>query len=107
LGVTTSGYICTTRDFVAGNKPCLNRKGQELKTNITDPDSAKMATSKGVIQGYAAQAAVDSALQIIAAGLNSCVVPRPRPLPSVRPANCGTQTQTPPLQPVSAGSVCP
>jgi hypothetical protein len=36
----------------------LNRKGQELKTNVTDPDSAKMATSKGVLQGYAAQAAV-------------------------------------------------
>ncbi|MBK9571295.1 MAG: IS1182 family transposase [Rhodoferax sp.] len=56
-----------TRDFVAGNKPRLNRKGQELKTNITDPDSAKMATSKGVIQGYAAQAAVDSAHQVIVA----------------------------------------
>ncbi|MEO6015871.1 MAG: transposase [Polaromonas sp.] len=34
---------------------------------MTDPDSAKMATSKGVIQGYAAQAAVDSAHQIIIA----------------------------------------
>ncbi len=56
-----------TREFVANTKPRLNRKGQELKTNITDPDSAKMATSKGVIQGYAAQAAVDSAHQIIVA----------------------------------------
>ncbi len=56
-----------TREFLASNAPRLNRKGQELKTNITDPDSAKMATSKGVIQGYAAQAAVDSANQIIIA----------------------------------------
>ncbi|MCH7342543.1 transposase [Pelomonas sp. CA6] len=48
-----------TRAFLAENTPLRNRKGQELKTNITDPDSAKMATSKGVIQGYAAQAAVD------------------------------------------------
>lgn len=56
-----------TRDFVARNVPRRNRKGQELKTNVTDPDSAKMATSKGVIQGYAAQAAVDSAQQIIVA----------------------------------------
>jgi transposase len=56
-----------TREFVATNPKRLNRKGQELKTNITDPDSAKMATSKGVIQGYAAQAAVDSANQIIVA----------------------------------------
>jgi transposase len=56
-----------TRDFVARNAPKRNRKGQELKTNVTDPDSAKMATGKGVIQGYAAQAAVDSAQQIIVA----------------------------------------
>jgi transposase len=56
-----------TREFLATSPPRQNRKGQELKTNITDPDSAKMATSKGVIQGYAAQAAVDSSHQIIIA----------------------------------------
>jgi transposase len=56
-----------TREFLATNAPRLNRKGQELKTNVTDPDSAKMATGKGVIQGYAAQAAVDSAHQVIVA----------------------------------------
>jgi len=57
----------TTRDFIATSAKRLNRKGQELKTNVTDPDSAKMATSKGVIQGYAAQAAVDSQHQVIVA----------------------------------------
>ena len=56
-----------TREFLSTTPKRLNRKGQELKSNITDPDSAKMATSKGVIQGYAAQAAVDSANQIIIA----------------------------------------
>ena len=56
-----------TREFLATNTPRRNRKGQELKTNITDPDSAKMATSKGVIQGYAAQAAVDAQHQVIIA----------------------------------------
>jgi transposase len=56
-----------TRDFMATHRKRLNRKGQELKTNVTDPDSAKMATSKGVIQGYAAQAAVDSKHQVIVA----------------------------------------
>ena len=56
-----------TRDFIARSAPRLNRKGQELKTNVTDPDSAKMATGKGVLQGYAAQAAVDSEHQIIVA----------------------------------------
>jgi transposase len=57
----------TTREFVAKSAKRLNAKGVELKTNITDPDSAKMATSKGVIQGYAAQAAVDSRHQIVVA----------------------------------------
>jgi len=56
-----------TRDFIATNPKRCNRKGGELKTNVTDPDSAKMATSKGVIQGYAAQAAVDSEHQVIVA----------------------------------------
>ena len=56
-----------TRDFLARSAPRRNRKGQELKTNVTDPDSAKMATGKGVIQGYAAQAAVDSEHQVIVA----------------------------------------
>jgi len=57
----------TTRDFLSTHSPRRNRKGHERKTNVTDPDSAKMATSKGVIQGYAAQAAVDSSHQIIVA----------------------------------------
>jgi transposase len=56
-----------TREFIATAPKRLNRKGEELKTNVTDPDSAKMATGKGVIQGYAAQAAVDSVHQIIVA----------------------------------------
>lgn len=56
-----------TREFLAGSTKRQNRKGQELKVNVTDSESAKMATSKGVIQGYAAQAAVDSAHQIIIA----------------------------------------
>ena len=56
-----------TREFIATSPKRSNRKGQELKTNVTDPDSAKMATSKGVIQGYAAQAAVDSQHQVIVA----------------------------------------
>jgi transposase len=56
-----------TREFLASNPQRVNRKGQELKANVTDPDSAKMATNKGVIQGYAAQAAVDSAHQVIVA----------------------------------------
>jgi transposase len=41
--------------------------GKALKSNLTDPDSAKMKTSKGVIQGYDGVAAVDSKHQVIVA----------------------------------------
>jgi transposase len=40
-------------------------KGAVRKSNRTDNESAKMATGKGVIQGYTGVAAVDSAHQII------------------------------------------
>jgi transposase len=40
-------------------------KGKVIKSNRTDKDSAKMATSKGVIQGYTGVAAVDDRHQII------------------------------------------
>jgi transposase len=40
-------------------------KGKVLKSNRTDNESAKMATSKGVIQGYCGVAAVDAKHQII------------------------------------------
>lgn len=40
-------------------------KGAVRKSNRTDNESAKMATSKGVMQGYTAVAAVDQAHQII------------------------------------------
>lgn len=56
-----------TREFLATTPTRTGSKGKELKSNVTDPDSAKMATSKGVMQGYAAQAAVDSAHQVIIA----------------------------------------
>lgn len=39
--------------------------GNIVKGNVTDPDSAKMKTSHGVIQGYNGVAAVDSKHQII------------------------------------------
>lgn len=40
-------------------------KGNVIKSNRTDNESAKMATSKGVIQGYTGVAAVDDRHQII------------------------------------------
>jgi transposase len=40
-------------------------KGSIRKSNLTDNESAKMATSKGVIQGYTGVTAVDSQCQVI------------------------------------------
>ena len=40
------------RTALADFKPRLNRKGEELQANLTDPESAVMKTSHGVVQGY-------------------------------------------------------
>lgn len=51
--------------FLESNAPKPGSKKQEVKSNITDNDSAQMITSHGTIQGYNAQALVDSKHQII------------------------------------------
>ena len=53
------------KGFLKTAKPNLGPSGQERKTNITDPDSAKMATNHGVIQGYNGIAVVDAQHQIV------------------------------------------
>ncbi|HVC11429.1 MAG TPA: transposase, partial [Burkholderiales bacterium] len=55
------------REFLATHAERRSEKGAIRKSNVTDNDSAKMATAKGVIQGYAAVAAVDGKAQIIVA----------------------------------------
>ena len=55
------------RAFLAASSERRSGKGAIRKSNVTDNDSAKMATSKGVIQGYTAVAAVDGEAQIIVA----------------------------------------
>jgi transposase len=55
------------RQFLSENAERTNAKGKPIKSNITDNESAKMATAKGVIQGYTGVAAVDSQHQIIVA----------------------------------------
>ena len=54
------------RDWLAAH-PADRRgaKGSVRQSNRTDNDSAKMATGKGVIQGYTGVAAVDAAHQVI------------------------------------------
>lgn len=54
-------------EFLKKSEPRMGKakRPQEVKSNITDNDSAKMTTSKGTIQGYNGIAAVDSKHQIV------------------------------------------
>ena len=53
--------------FLSENTPRMGhgKRKQEVKSNITDNDSAKMTTSKGTIQGYNGVATVDKKHQIV------------------------------------------
>jgi len=51
--------------FLKTNEPRQGRRNNEVKSNITDNESAKMTTSKGTIQGYNGLATVDKKYQII------------------------------------------
>ena len=55
------------REWTRDNDDRLGSKGQPIKSNITDNESAKMKTSKGVIQGYNGVAMADSRHQVIVA----------------------------------------
>ena len=46
-------------------------RGNEVQSNVTDNESAKMQTSHGVVQGYNAQALVDEKHQVIVHGAPS------------------------------------
>lgn len=52
-------------NFLADNKPRIGSTGKEIQSNVTDNESAKMATSHGVQQGYNANAMVDDKNQVI------------------------------------------
>lgn len=52
-------------DFLDKNDDRIGSAGKPIKSNITDNESAKMQTSKGVIQGYVGVATVDKKNQII------------------------------------------
>jgi len=49
-------------EFLNNNKKRIGRRGKEVKSNITDNDSAKMKTSHGTVQGIAT---VDEQNQIV------------------------------------------
>jgi len=51
--------------FLKKHGPRLGRQGKEVKSNVTDNESANMMTSHGTIQGYNGQALVDSKHQVV------------------------------------------
>jgi transposase len=66
-GERLQGEARRIREFLATHAERRSAKGSVRKSNVTDNESAKMATSKGVIQGYTAVAAVDEQAQVIVA----------------------------------------
>jgi len=64
---TLSAASRKIKDFLANNNERRGRSGKEVKSNITDNDSAKMKTGHGVIQGYTGVAAVDAKHQVVIA----------------------------------------
>lgn len=52
-------------EFLQEQKPKIGKGREEIQSNVTDNQSAKMPTSHGVIQGYNAQALVDGKHQVI------------------------------------------
>jgi transposase len=54
-------------EFLKDQEPKRGSDGKEIQSNAVDNESVKMPTSHGVIQGYNAQALVDSKHQVILA----------------------------------------
>jgi len=51
--------------FLSENEPKIGSGDKETQSNVTDNESAKMATSHGVLQGYNANAIVDEKHQVV------------------------------------------
>jgi transposase len=54
-------------EFLKDREPKLGSDGKEIQSNAVDNESVKMPSSHGVVQGYNAQALVDSKHQVILA----------------------------------------
>ena len=51
--------------FLPEKKPKIGSGGKEIQSNVTDNESAKLASSHGVVQGYNANAVVDDKHQLV------------------------------------------
>lgn len=59
--------VARLNKFLKDRKPKLGSDGKEIQSNAVDNESVKMPSSHGVVQGYNAQALVDSKHQIVLA----------------------------------------
>lgn len=55
-------------EFLQKNEPKPGKQFKEVRSNVTDNESAMMTTSHGTIQGYNGQALIDSKHQVIVEG---------------------------------------
>ena len=62
---TLKASVAKVKGFLKDREDRRGSSGKVVKSNITDEDSAKMKTGKGVIQGYAGVAVVDAKHQVI------------------------------------------
>ena len=60
-------HVERLNQFLQEQEPKRGSDGREIQSNVIDNESAKMPSSHGVIQGYNAQALVDSKQQVILA----------------------------------------
>ena len=62
---TLEAAVEKVRGFLRRGQDRIGPSGRVKKSNLTDADSAKMKTSKGVIQGYTGVAVVDHKHQVV------------------------------------------
>jgi transposase len=62
---TLKASVAKVKGFLKGRADKRGASGNVVKSNITDNESAKIKTGKGVIQGYDAMAVVDARCQVI------------------------------------------
>ena len=62
---TLGKQVKKIREWLSNNDDKMGKGGKPIQSNITDNESAKMKTSKGVIQGYDGVTTVDGKNQVI------------------------------------------
>jgi len=62
---TMQNHLAKIREWLAESEDKIGKSGKPIKSNIIDNESAKMKTSRGIIQGYNGVTTVDSKHQVI------------------------------------------